>query len=103
MSHCLYVAWPLKLVYDGLKNQVYILPIINTITYPFIALYSGFFGYMKLIFDFLWPIKAIVSFILNSAFSLVWNIVILPYTILMFFYNGALEILTVFKGLMSSF
>ena len=73
------------------------------LTYPFIALYSGFFGYMKLIFDFLWPIKAIVSFILNSAFSLVWSIIILPYTILMFFYNGALEMLTVIKGLSSSF
>ena len=48
------------------------------LTYPFIALYSGFFGYLKLIFDFLWPIKAIVSFILNSAFSLVWSIITLP-------------------------
>ena len=78
MSNCLYVAWPLKMVYDSLKNQVFILPIINMLTYPFIALYSGFFGYMKLIFDFLWPIKAIVSFILNSAFSLVWSIITLP-------------------------
>lgn len=59
------------------------------------------FANLKLLVDLLWPIKALMSLILRSSFSLVWNVICLPYTLIKFTYL-CLKKLTGVIGVMSS-
>ena len=103
MSGILYVAWPLKIVYESLVQSEMFILVMNGALYPFVQLGSYLFAFLKLMFDLLWPIKAFISLILRYSLSFIWNILCLPYTILSLCYSGTLGLFTCLKSFSSSF
>ena len=98
----LYVFWPLQFVLDTLKSSELFMQFINGAMYPFFYLAQSLFGLMKLLFDLLWPVKALISLILRSSFSLVWNIICLPITLIQVCYSCLLGLFSIMTGFSSS-
>ena len=103
MGCILYVFWPLQFLYETLKGSEMFMQVINGAIYPVLYLGQSLWAFIKLIFDLLWPVKALVSFILRTSFSLVWNILCLPYTILHFCYLCCYNFVSLVKDFNSSF
>ena len=82
MGSILYVFWPMQFLLDTLRSSEIFMFLINGAFYPLIYLFKILFAAIQLLLDLLWPIKALLSLVLRSSFSLVWNIVCLPFTIL---------------------
>ena len=89
ISCILYICWPLQFVYDTLRQSDLFVYAFNGAICPFMMIGYYLWAGLKLLFDLLWPIKAAISFILRTSWSLVWNIICLPYTIVMLLYGGA--------------
>ena len=102
MGMILYVFWPLQFVLDTLKSSELFMLAVNTAFYPLVYLTQSLWALLKLLFDLLWPVKALISLVIRSSFSIVWNILCLPYTLLRFLYSCCLGLLQVLGGFRSS-
>lgn len=102
MGCCLYVAWPLTFVYETLRQSEMFLFALNGALYPFVYVGTSLLALIKLIFDLLWPVKALISIIIRSSFTLIWNILCLPYTILKLFYSSFVAFFSFLRSFSSS-
>ena len=75
---------------------------LNGAIHPFVYVGSLLFALLKLIFDLLWPVKAVVSIVIRSSFTLVWNVLCLPYTILHLFYSSFFSFFAFLRSFTSS-
>ena len=108
MATLLYVAWPLQFVYETLAQSAMLelaVQAMNGCLTPFVYLGTQAWSLLKLLFDLLWPIKALLSFILRSSWLVIWNILCLPYTIVSLLYGGCynlVELAQSFRGSVST-
>lgn len=75
---------------------------VNSAMYPFIYVGTSLIALVKLIFDLLWPVKALISIVFRWSFQLLWSIICLPYTILYLVYSSCFGLLCFLRSFSSS-